>query len=416
MMIGNFSLRLCSIEFLVRLKSLQISSNSYKIPKLGKLLHHILPLSYWESQNLLFNPDILVIGGGIVGLSAALHSKFRFPQAKILVLERGLLPMGASTKNAGFACFGSAGELLDDLTTQPESEVFELVKNRFDGLTLLRQTLGDEAIEFDPCGGFELFSPDESENFNHCFHSLPHLNQRLLGVTGYPDTYSQVDEKIVSFGFKQTSHMLFNRYEGAIHTGKTMVALWKKCIEHGIMVLNGMECKALVSQSNGTKVELHSGHHLFAAKTILATNAFAVQLLPELDVKPGRAQVLITNPIENLPFSGTFHFDRGYFYFRNVGNRVLFGGGRNLDFEGETSFDFKTTSRIQQQLESYLREMILPGKPFQIEQRWSGIMGLGSNRSSILKKLDEQVIVAVRMGGMGIALGSLIGKKAAEML
>jgi gamma-glutamylputrescine oxidase len=416
MRIGNFSLRLCSIEFLVRLKSLQISSNYNKIPKLGKFLHHIPPLSYWESQNLLFNPDILVIGGGIVGLSAALHSNMRFPEAKILVLERGLLPMGASTKNAGFACFGSAGELLDDLATQPESAVFDLVKNRFDGLTLLRQTLGDSVIEFDPCGGFELFSSTESLHFSHCHQSLAYLNQQLQGITGHMDTYSQVDEKIASFGFKQTTHMLFNRYEGSIHTGKAMVALWKKCIEQGIMVLNGMDCKALVSVSNGTKVELHSGHHLFAAKTILATNAFAVQLLPELEVKPGRAQVLITDPIENLPFSGTFHFDRGYFYFRNVGHRVLFGGGRNLDFEGETSFDFQTTSRIQQQLETYLREMILPGKNFQIEQRWSGIMGLGPNRSSILKKLDEHVIVAVRMGGMGVALGSLIGKKAAEML
>ena len=373
-------------------------------------------LSYWESTYYLYNPDILVIGGGIVGLSAALQSKIRFPEAKILVLERGLLPMGASTKNAGFACFGSAGELLDDLSVLPPSEVFSLVKDRFDGLALLRETLGDEAIEFEPCGGYELFGKDEIPLYHKCLSALPFLNKALEEFTGHPEIFFNMDEKLEAFGFGKTSHLLFNQLEGSLNTGKMMVALWQKCIAHNIMVLHGIGCLSIKSQANGTVAELSTGQRLFAGKTIIANNAFAAQLLPELDVKPGRAQVLITSPIDKLPFSGTFHFDRGYYYFRHVGQRVLFGGGRNLDFEGETSYDFRTTDHIQQQLETYLRDIILPGKNFQIEQRWSGIMGLGPNRSYILNKQDEHTILAVRMGGMGVALGSLIGKKAAEML
>ena len=63
-------------------------------------------LSYWEKTSF-FDYDVIVIGSGIVGLNAAIHLKKSSPALKISVLESGFLPTGASTKNAGFACFGS---------------------------------------------------------------------------------------------------------------------------------------------------------------------------------------------------------------------------------------------------------------------------------------------------------------------
>ncbi|RYZ47414.1 MAG: FAD-binding oxidoreductase, partial [Sphingobacteriales bacterium] len=63
-------------------------------------------LSYWEKTSFL-HYDHIVIGSGIVGLSTALELRGRFPSSRILVLERGLLPTGASSRNAGFACMGS---------------------------------------------------------------------------------------------------------------------------------------------------------------------------------------------------------------------------------------------------------------------------------------------------------------------
>lgn len=64
-------------------------------------------LSYWERKTFLKDIDYIVIGAGIVGFSCAYHLKEKFPSAKVVVLERGYLPTGASSKNAGFACFGS---------------------------------------------------------------------------------------------------------------------------------------------------------------------------------------------------------------------------------------------------------------------------------------------------------------------
>lgn len=99
--------------------------------------------SYWEKQSLL-SFDVIIIGGGITGLSTAISLREKDARLKIAVLERGIIPAGASTRNAGFACIGSFTEILDDLENIPEARVLQLIKMRLDGLKLLRKRLGDE--------------------------------------------------------------------------------------------------------------------------------------------------------------------------------------------------------------------------------------------------------------------------------
>ena len=131
-------------------------------------------LSYWELKEWFSNIDFTIVGSGIVGLNCALQLKKIYPKARILILEKGILPQGASTKNAGFACFGSLSEIIDDLQTHSEQEVFELVKKRWEGLQLLRKNLGDRKIDFQQNKGFELF--DSADFFEACISKNEHIN------------------------------------------------------------------------------------------------------------------------------------------------------------------------------------------------------------------------------------------------
>jgi glycine/D-amino acid oxidase-like deaminating enzyme len=108
--------------------------------------------------------------------------------------------------------------------------------------------------------------------------------------------------------------------------------------------------------------------------------------------------------------------DKGYYYFRNFENRILFGGGRNLDFEGETTTELNQTKKIQNRLEELLKEVILPNTDYKIAHRWSGIMGLGSAKKPIVEQLSGHVYCGVRLGGMGVAIGSLIGQELADLV
>jgi glycine/D-amino acid oxidase-like deaminating enzyme len=151
------------------------------------------------------------------------------------------------------------------------------------------------------------------------------------------------------------------------------------------------------------------------SKVFVATNGFASQLLNE-NVQPARAQVLITKPIENLSIKGTFHLDKGYYYFRNIDDRILLGGGRNLDFKGEETTDLNQSTLIQNKLEELLTTIILPNTPLEIDHRWSGIMGIGNTKNPVVKQLGNHMFCGVRLGGMGVAIGSLIGKDLAGLL
>ena len=367
--------------------------------------------SYWEIKSWLANIDYTVIGSGIVGLNCALQLKRRFPKANILVLEKGMLPQGASTKNAGFACFGSLSELINDLNAHTEEEVLELVKKRVNGLQLLRDTLGDKTLDYQEYGGFELFVNEQEELFEECRAKQDSINKLLRPV--FNDNVFSFKNN--SFGFKNIKEQYnFNQFEGQIDTGKMMEALLGKAQKEGIKTLNNVLVESF--SQNGNTVDVKTKKFEFSThKLLIATNGFASQLLEE-SVKPARAQVLITKPIDNLHIKGTFHLDQGYYYFRNINDRVLFGGGRNLDFDVEETTEFAQTEIVQNKLEELLKTTILPNIHFEIDHRWSGIMGVGNQKKAIVKQLDDNVYCGVRLGGMGVAIGSLVGKELADLL
>ncbi|MCF8257257.1 MAG: FAD-binding oxidoreductase [Flavobacteriales bacterium] len=375
--------------------------------------HHF---SYWELERYFADIDLLVVGSGIVGLTTAIYCKQREPGLRVTVVERGVLPSGASTKNAGFACFGSLGELLADSRQQPMDAVFQRAEDRLQGLVMLRSLLGDEAIGYDACGGYELFTNEQEELFEASMALLKVANERFGTFTGFRETYLPDHEASGRFGLKGANHMILNRGEGAIDTGRMMQSLISKARETGIEVMTGIGISSLEDLGQSVDVMLDSGHSLRVKRVHVATNGFARQLLPELDVSPARAQVLITSPIEGLKLKGTFHLEEGFYYFRNVGNRVLLGGGRNLDIVGETTAEAGLSRQIQVKLDDLLATMILPDTHHVVAHRWSGVMGVGGTKDPIICHLSARISCAVRMGGMGVALGTLVGKRSAEMI
>jgi gamma-glutamylputrescine oxidase len=370
--------------------------------------------SYWERTAFIDDADVIIIGSGLVGLSAALHLKTQKPALKVLVLERGFLPTGASTKNAGFACFGTVSEQLAGLQHSTEEEIARLVNYKWRGLQRLRQNLGDANIAYHQHGGYELFMDDEAERANACIDKIPYLNKLLQQAIGEPDIYAVANDKIVTFGFSKVRNLIYNPFEGQIDTGKMMRALLQKVYDLDVVVLNNCAVTDIAQQANCVELTTSQGNFK-ATKVILATNAFANQLFPELKVVPGRGQVLVTKPVPGLKLKGTYHFNEGYYYFRNIDGRVLFGGGRNLDFEAEATWEFGHTEKVKQQLTNYLNEVILPCQNTEIDYWWSGIMGFGEELSPIVKQLQPGIFCAVRCNGMGVAMGSLVGEEVAEL-
>lgn len=370
-------------------------------------------LSFWEKQSFI-DYDVIVVGSGIVGLSAACSVKEKHPSRSVLVLERGIFPTGASTKNAGFACYGSAAEIWHDVQLLGLEKALEVVALRVTGLQKLRKRLGDNAIDYQEFGGGEIILTHQEFDVE----TLPKINSWLFPFFG-KDVFVHNDAAAKGFGFQTSNirHFILNTIEGQIDTGKMMKSLLAYAQQLGVTILTGCQVQPPEPGQGGWQISVDNQPLAFRAPQVMVcTNAFTPSLLPQLNIVPGRGQVLITKPIDNLKFKGIFHFDEGYWYFRNVGNRILFGGGRNMDFEGEATTEIDLNPAIQSQLEHYLSTLILPkGTPFEIDQRWAGIMAFGNEKVPIVKDLGHGLLVGCRMNGMGIAMGTEIGHRLAEM-
>ena len=368
-------------------------------------------LSYWERTTYFEGQDLLIVGAGIVGLSTAIAVKKKYPHWKIVVIESGYLPSGASTKNAGFACFGSPSELFEDLKTIPENQVWETFNARYTGLKTLFELVDPLKIEYNACGSYDLLRTND-EDIDPDF--IAYLNNESQKITKKEKTYLIENDPKGKFGFKGLKMAYFNSLEGSLHTGKLIEQLHQKAIQAGISILFGMECQKYESTKDGVSITLSIGE-MKVDRLIICSNGFAAQLVDE-DVIPARAQVLITKPIPNLFLNSTFHMDKGYYYFRSINNRILLGGGRNLDINGETTTDLATTEHIQTALQNILDEIIMPNQDVEIDYSWSGIMGVGKSKQPIVKKIADNVYVGIRMGGMGVAIGAAVGQQLSELI
>ena len=373
----------------------------------------MVQLSVWEKESFFAPADIIIAGSGLVGLWSAYYLKKLAPSLSITIVERGLIPTGASTRNAGFACFGSLSELVTDSRQLGMDQLLELVDMRYRGIKKIKKVFGSETIGYEKFGGYELIGAGDLDQLRS---SIDEFNRHLKKITGQQKTFRLQNEKIGEFGFSNIQYLIENQSEGQLHSGRLCQALIRLVQSMGVNILNNTEITGFEKVHGHLLLHTQHGIPLIAHQLLVTTNAFARQLLPQLDITPARGQVLVTSPIDGLPFKGSFHFDEGFYYFRNLGDRVLLGGARNMAFEEEATTDMTTTEQIQNELERFLSETILSGRFYAIEHRWSGIMGMGSEKMPIIRAVNEHTFCAVRMSGMGVALAPIVGEKVAALM
>ncbi len=381
-----------------------------------------MQISIWEKESFFANRDIIIIGAGLVGLWTAYEIKKRNPSINILIIEKGIVPTGASTRNAGFACFGSPTELLNDIEAMGQDATLKLVEMRFKGIEKIKRLFVRGVIDYDNCGGFECLD-NHKNSMDEIGDQLPALNSLLKDITGAPETFAWANEKLETLGLTGFDALIENRFESSLHSGKLLMAFVKFVQSMGVDILPGVEVAGWHEGANGVEVEASYQMNdqreplkFFGRNLIVCCNAFTNRLLPELEVSPERGQIIVTSPIPHLPLHGTFHYDEGYYYFRNLGNRILLGGARNSAFEEEHTDSLTETPGIQKKLEDFLKDHIAANYTYTIDFRWSGIMGFTKNKQPAIKQVSNKVHAVISCNGMGVALSPVVAEKVAESL
>jgi len=374
-----------------------------------------MQLSIWEKESFYSHKQVIIVGAGLAGLWCALELYNNDNTLQILLLDKGIIPTGASTRNAGFACFGSPTELLHDAKVNGQDKMWEITGMRYQGIEKIKQQFSPAVIDYDNCGGYELLD-DSFTGIDELTSQLAWLNKGLEGITGQKDVFARNDKLINQFKFNEFRYLIENKLEGGLHSGRLVQALVKKVQGLGIEIMTSMTVTGWQCGENSVQVSTSAGILFNCDKLLICSNGYTHNLIKNKAVKPGRGQIIVTSPIEGLPFRGTFHFDEGFYYFRNIGNRVLLGGARNKAFAEEETNELDLTPVIQDELERFLRERILPGREYTIDHRWSGIMAFTETKLPVAEEIEPGVFAMIACNGMGVALTPVMAERMAGLM
>jgi len=337
---------------------------------------HIAPERAPADRPLPSRVDVLVVGGGFLGLWLARFLRARRPALELLVLERDAFPCGASARNAGFLTCGQLGEMVADARESGEEAVLETFARRAEGVELLRRELG-AALPLDPCG---------SADFDGVTEETRALASKLAPA---------FVERDLPFG-GGTRRVFFAPRDAGVDPVRVLDLLRRGApVRHGVAV-----------DAVGGGVARAGGREIAYGHAFLCTNAFAGELAPASDVEPGRGQVIVTSPVETATARVLGFLDYGYDYFRFVDGRLLLGGGRRRFAERERTRDAAPTEEVVVYLAGRARE-ILGHDRFTIEWRWAGIMGFPGGRhvpAYPRHRMDDRTTLVAGCGGMGVAL------------
>lgn len=326
--------------------------------------------------------DVLVIGGGITGVSLMHHLGRAGIDA--MLVERDHLASGASGRNAGFLLAGVAdcyAEAVRIFGRPRARDIWTMTEeNHIEEIAAVR---GHE-IGYRRTGSIVLASgPREAEQLAE--------SAELMTEDGFECAWD--------------GNRLTNPADGEV-TPSLLVAAFARQAAPG-SIREGVAVTA-IEKANGD-VLVHMGdEECRAGCVILATNAYTPQLLPQVPIQPRRAQMLASAPgAAHLCDQPTYsHF--GYRYWRQLPTgEVLIGGWRDTAFEVEVGYDERPTPEIQGHLESHLRQL---GADGEVTHRWSGTMGFTESGLPLIGPVDGLPNVYLCAGynghGMGFAFMS----------
>lgn len=366
-----------------------------------------MSVSYWmdkSSQKKVAHFDLVIIGGGIAGLSTAFWLKKEDPSLQIAVVEKYQLGEGATGRNAGFITCGSVEHFNRLVGKHGEKEAQEMWQFSETNLNLLKEHIirGQEKnILFEQKGSFSLASTEhEFSELKKSASLMEKLKIEVEVIDG-----QNIEKRLGAINFVGGIKYL---NDASIHP-LLLLKLLKNKIEMlgGVSFFENHEVFSL--ESKGENKILHSKEQVFETPmVILATNAYSPLLHSYFKDKifPTRGQILATEPVP-LFMEGPCYANFVLDYFRQLPTgQMIIGGFRQLQKDAEVGYSDQTTDIIQQSLEQFLKDHIPNVKKAAITHRWSGIMGFSVDGQPLVGSLasDPQISFVGGFTGHGLGL------------
>lgn len=359
-------------------------------------------------QSPASRPDVIVVGGGVVGTSIAY--RLAASGRKVALFEQRGLASGASGRNGGIISSGSSmhadqGDAVYVINTRN----MEIVKGLSEEL--------DADFELRITGRIEVATKvDDWLKMKAAYE--------LLGPAGFDSQLLDQDEvrrilpaagpAILGGRFSSnTGHLwpfaLVHAFAAAARRLGTVIHQWTPVLE--------------LLKSGDRISGIRTAKQTFQAdEIVLATNAYTPLLLDSLPkgaIVPARGQILVTQPMPSIvPFPFSLNGDKEY--GRQVpGGPILCGGYRRLDADhGLGHYEERVSAPVLSGIARCLTTLFPRISDVQVVRCWAGIMGFTPDGVPLIGRSErhEGLTIAAGFNGGGFSWASATGMIVADLI
>jgi len=366
-----------------------------------------------EIKNLPSHADVVIVGAGYTGLSAARH--LARAGVSVVVVEREQVGWGASSRNGGQVLTGLKVEAAALVERYGQSRARQLFEIATASMVRLETLIAEDAIACDYersghlCAAFkpahfDAFREEQAllaRVFDHPVHLVPRADQRVeIGSDAYYGVL--VDER-----------------SGGLNPARFVQGLAAAARRHGAAIVTGVGVNAVDRHASGWRVRT-TGGEIEAGDVLIATNGYTNGASPALQRRfiPIGSYIIATEPLAESQAAGLLPrrrmaFDSKHFlyYFRVTPDRRLLFGGR-AEF-GRPDAD--TTRRAAAILHEGMTSVFPQLAGVRIDYAWGGNVAFTRDQMPRAGRL-EGVYYAGGYCGHGVAMAAYLGEQIARRI
>lgn len=346
--------------------------------------------------------DIIIIGGGIIGLSIAYHLAEQ-KAGKIIVLERDLLAQASTGLSLG-GIRQQFSHPANIRLSQASLKVFENFEQDF-GVDINFRQVGYLFLVRQPGTWRDFLSAVEL--------------QKRLGVPVEVLSTEEIKEGWPYININGLQGGTFGSADGYADPYQAAMGYAKACRKLGVEINEETEVTNLMVKNNRmTEIETSSGN-IAAPVVVNAAGAWAAQVGKmaglDLPVKPYRRQAFMTKAFDEIPKPVPLVIDQDKaFYFRGEAPGIIMGMS---DPDEPSSFRTHTDREFLEKVieAAMLRAPIL--EKARILRGWGGLYAITPDSNPIIDALPvEGLYCAVGFSGHGFQHGPAVGQITADLI